>query len=266
MDKVFTWRNSDLSYRIYGSGSKSLIAFHGYGQSKEVFKDLVDVFGSEYQVVACDLPFHGKTIWRESEAIQDHEIYALSQEFLTHLNIDKKFTVLGYSIGGNFALALTAAFPTRVDSLWLLAADGLRFKPGFWFITRTILGRWFFNGFINFPRPVFFLIRLLHRLKVYPDKLVQFFMNNIDSKEKRKAIYKRWRSVSVMLRKNRFIWSQINSQNIPVKMFFGRFDKIIPVRNAIRFSKPLNKVNLVILEDGHQILNKKTYTKMKEVL
>ena len=180
--------------------------------------------------------------------------------------MDGNFQVLGYSIGGNYALALSVAFPKKVDKLWLLAADGLKFKLGFWFVTRTWLGKWFFKGFVHFPGPIFLGIRVLSKMGFYPDKLVQFFMTNIATKDKRESIYQRWRSVSIMLRKNKEILARINKYSVPVEMFFGRFDKIIPLRNAINFAKKIDRVNLVILEDGHQILHSKTYKKMKEVL
>jgi pimeloyl-ACP methyl ester carboxylesterase len=265
VDKVFHWNNSVISYCIYGTGKKAIIAFHGFGQTKEIFKELSSVFGPDYQVIAVDLPYHGATIWRGSETIDDSQLLELTTDFLSHLELQDKISLLGYSIGGNYALAMSLAFPTRVHHLWLLAADGLKFKLGFWFITHTLLGKWLFKGFVVFPQPAMLTLQLLGWLRIYPKKLKTFFMNSISSKEKRIAIYKRWRSVSRMKINPKPVSDVLNKNEIHVDLVFGRYDKIIPLRNAVRFNDKLRSSNLLILEQGHQLLNAETYGKMKDI-
>ena len=266
MEKVFNWKNSTIAYTHYGVGQKSIIAFHGYGQTKEMFGPFTEVFGQDYQIIAVDLPFHGNTVWKGKEMLDPAEVYAFSQAFLEHVNVQDRFSVLAYSIGGNYALSLASAFATRVDRLWLIAADGLKFKPGFWFITRTVLGKWLFKGFVQFPGPAIGLIKLLNFVGFYPDKLRQFFLTSISDKQKRIAIYKRWRSVSQMVRNQKEVLDALNGAHIRVDMYFGRYDKIIPLKNAVEFDRKLDYSRLVILEDGHQLLHRITYQKMKEDL
>lgn len=266
MDKVLNWKKSSISYATYGVGPKPVIAFHGYGQTKEVFKRLSDVFGSDYQIVAVDLPFHGKTIWKGQEMVEEEELMAFSQDFLKAVGVHAKFSVLAYSIGGNFALSIASVFAERMDTLWLLAADGLKYKPGYRFITQTVLGKWVFKGFVEFPQPAIGIIKLLHFIGFYPYKLKQFFLSNISTKEKRYDIYRRWRSVSVMIRSRREVIRKLNKHHIRVNLLFGKYDKIISYKSAIKIDRQLKNSNLVILEDGHQLLNEQTFKELKKLL
>jgi pimeloyl-ACP methyl ester carboxylesterase len=259
VDKVFEWRHSSLSYRVFGTGQKTILAFHGFGQTKTVFENLGEVFGPGYQVVAIDLPFHGNTTWGESETINQNDLHEFTRQFLEHLDLQNSFELFGFSIGCNYALAMSYAFPSKIDRMWLIAADGIKFKPGFWFITHTLLGKWIFRGFIKLPKPAYAAIWLLNKLGIYPNKLKDFFVKSISTREKRVAIYKRWRSVSRMQVKTADVVKVLNDNHIHVNLIFGRYDKIIPLRNAIAFNKKLSSSDLLVLEQGHQLMNSETF-------
>lgn len=266
MDKLFHWKNSTISYTVIGNGEKQILAFHGYGQTKESFHEFESILPPDYQIIAVDLPFHGETIWKGKEMVEREEMKQFSSAFLEHLDIHKPFSVMAYSIGGNFALSVAYHFAEWVDKIYLFAADGLKFKPGFWFVTRTLAGKWLFKGFVQFPGPAVALIKLLNGVGIYPDKLRHFFLKSIETKELRIAIYKRWRSVARFGVPKRELIRRLNKHKVALRLYFGKYDKVIPLRNAVQFNKKLKQSKLTIIEDGHQLINKKTLEYFKEEL
>ena len=57
---------SRLRLLRFGSGERLLIALHGFGDKAELFAPPAKALGTEYTVIAFDLPFHGETEWRQN--------------------------------------------------------------------------------------------------------------------------------------------------------------------------------------------------------
>ena len=251
---VFNWKSSTLFYHKWGKGTKLMVAFHGYGQDGLAFKAITSEIEDHYTIVAIDLPYQGKTRWREPQALSGTELKELIQAFLAHFGHREKVSIMAYSIGGNYALGLAWQYPELIEELILIAADGLKFKPYFWFLTRTRLGRWLFGGFVNGPHLVFFFLWVMKVLHLYPKRVVSFFRNSISTRNQRAALMMRWISVSRILPKLDLVTEAINKHQIPVRLLFGRRDKVIPYTNALAFSKRIKDVKIEIPDQGHQLL------------
>ena len=151
-----------LHYEKFGTGPKTLIAFHGFGQDANIFKAYTPQLNA-YTVYSFDLFFHGQSIWNAKHRLTHHLWAALFKEFLKYQNI-AGFDVIAYSLGGRFALSLFRAYPNQISSLTLIAPDGLR--PHFWYrmATATRLNRLFF-AFLMRNRFTFIgLAKTLNRL------------------------------------------------------------------------------------------------------
>ncbi|HEY5824200.1 MAG TPA: hypothetical protein VIT44_07545, partial [Cyclobacteriaceae bacterium] len=61
------FKNATLHYIKSGSGPKSLLLFHGFGQDHRSFDDLTIVLAGEYTLYSFDLFFHGESSWRNDE-------------------------------------------------------------------------------------------------------------------------------------------------------------------------------------------------------
>lgn len=100
------------------NGNRPLLMFHGYGQDASVFKHI--------EGYSIELFFHGNSIWNKGEEpLEKSEWKDIIDEFLNKNNITT-FSVLGFSMGGKFALATLEAFPGRVKEIILLAPDGVQ--------------------------------------------------------------------------------------------------------------------------------------------
>ena len=70
-----TRQDGQLFYEIFGSGPEVLLAFHGFGQDRTIFKKWASTLESKYIFYAFDLFYHGeshrpfqnlsKTEWQE---------------------------------------------------------------------------------------------------------------------------------------------------------------------------------------------------------
>src|SRR5690349_5025567 len=106
-----------------------MLAFHGFGQGKEAFSTFGEALSSDYTLYSFDLFFHGKSEWNYEEEPLEKEFWSeIIQRFLKEQDI-RSFSVVGYSMGGKFALATVEAFPTHVKEVYLLAPVGIWISP-----------------------------------------------------------------------------------------------------------------------------------------
>ncbi len=266
MDNVFNWRDSKINYITFGTGDETLICFHGYGQNCQIFSVLEPSLSQKYTVVSVDLPFQGKTVWGEKSKLSTELLCELIHQFLAHVNASSKISIMAYSIGGNYALGFASAFPEKINAIWLIAADGLKVKPMFNFVTKTALGRALFQSFVLYPSWVFYSLKWAKRLRIASSKVVKFYYSTMDSKLKRQALLDRWSSTArISVNPSKAI-EAINAHGIKIRLIFGLRDSVIPVKNAERFAIKVNDVVLKKVDSGHQLLKPETNAIIEDML
>lgn len=108
-----------LYYEIHGSG-QPLLLLHGGMTSLADFGFMLPTFAKTRQAIAFDRQGHGRTA--DSDRPFTLENWAdEAAALLDHLNI-KQADVLGYSTGGEVALAFAMRHPKRVRKLVLISA------------------------------------------------------------------------------------------------------------------------------------------------
>lgn len=223
------------------TGDRSLLMFHGFGQDASVFKGL--------EGYSFDLFFHGKSVWSKSEMpLEKSEWKQLINDFLDKEKI-QQFSVLGFSMGGKFALATLEAFPDRVKEIILLAPDGIKTSTWYSLATYPIALRKFFKGMIGNHQRFLRIARASRKLGLIDKGVLRFVETQMDSEEKRKRVYYSW----VVFRHLKFdldkIKKIISENNIDVKVFVGRYDKIIKAEYMKRLTS-----RVTILDAGHNDL------------
>ena len=109
---------SALYAEVSGKGRRDLVLLHGWGMNLRVFDGLAAALAPRYRVIAIDLPGHGRSDWDASihtpaaQAFRVHETLA---------PLTTRYHLLGWSLGGQFALDLAAAMPAAIERLVLVA-------------------------------------------------------------------------------------------------------------------------------------------------
>ncbi|MCB9262386.1 MAG: alpha/beta hydrolase [Flavobacteriales bacterium] len=258
MEKQFYWRQSVINYQEFGNGVETLICFHGYGQDSTVFNVLQPSLGKRYRMISIDLPYQGKTQWNETEKLSPELLGNLMQSFLLEIGSSARLSLLGYSIGGNYALGFAVAFPQKINAVWLIAADGLKPKPAFNFITKTNIGRWLFKSFVLFPGWMLATVKFAGKIGMIKTKAMKFYLSTIDTKAKREKLFLRWSSTARIAPGSKKSLDSLLRNKIRTIMIYGKNDSVISYRYAQKFHQVLPNSVLCLINKGHKLLDAET--------
>jgi pimeloyl-ACP methyl ester carboxylesterase len=248
--------NSRIFYSCWGTGSKVLFCFHGYGESAGSFAFLEETLGRDYTLVVIDFPFHGQTQWAGELFFEPRDLVALMEEITLRSSGSKtSWTLMGYSMGGRVALHLLQLVPERIGKLVLLAPDGLQMNPWYWLATQTRPGNRLFRYTMAHPRWLFFLLRAGNALKWVNPGIYKFTFRYIDDVKVRQDLYIRWTTMRGFRPDLAVVRNIIRSKKIPVRLLYGRYDRIIRAERGERFREGIEELcHLHILPSGHQLL------------
>lgn len=247
-----------LHYLKSGSGKKFLIAFHGYGQDAAQMLFLAPEPAHRYTLLSFDLPYHGRTLWDSRDLFWERETTVLFATALQRQFGIERWALAGYSLGGRLCLCLAEYTPASVERVTLLASDGLVKNHLYYWLTRTRTGGTAFRHFIS--HPVFYkqlagALRYLHLL--HPARHQLFLQCTRDPKALRQ-LYLTWRSMSRLLPCKQELQRHITKYQIPVHLFMGAYDRIIPPRQGFLFARDMPGTQVHLLKKGHQLLDKST--------
>ena len=251
MQQSLTYKNSTLSYQKSGQGDKVLLLFHGFGQHHRTFAALTETLSAHYTLYAFDLFFHGSSQWNDGERPLEKEMW---KEIMLNFQNEHKienFSVLGFSMGGKFALATLELFPARVEHIFLLAPDGIKTSLWYSLATYPLVLREFFKSMILKPGRLHAITSTLHSLRLVDNGLLRFAESQMDTKEKRERVYYSW----VVFRHLHFDMNEIadliKRHSTKLTLLVGKHDKIITARNMQALLRHLSDFQLEILDTGH---------------
>ena len=250
-NSIIEFGNSKLFYQKSGKGSKHLLLFHGFGQNHQVFEPWTQQLSDTYTLYAFDIFFHGQSerTFRE-EPVEKSDWKEIIRLFLEENDIHH-FSLLGFSMGGKFALCTLELFSGKVDELFLLAPDGI--KTSFWYSLATypVALRKLFKSMIDKPGRFHTIAQMANKLGLVDKGVLRFAQSQIDSWDKRERVYYSW----IVFRHFKFIMDSIariiNTRQIRVMMIIGKYDRIITVKNMNRLLDKLTSADLKIIDTGH---------------
>lgn len=126
---------SALHAQVTGRGRRDLVLLHGWGLNLRIWDALAAELERRFRLIAIDLPGHGGSDWDPDAHTPAAQAWRVHQ---TLAPLTTRYSLLGWSLGGQFALDLAAAMPAGIERLVLvattprfLAAPGWRFGlPG----------------------------------------------------------------------------------------------------------------------------------------
>jgi len=268
----FNYKNSIIAYYRFGSGLKQVICFHGYGEDATTFEFLSKYAGNQFTFYAIDLPFHGKTVWKDQLTFTESDLVEITQKILHQDNQkskieNQKLLLLGFSLGGRIALSLYQSMSEKIENLILLAPDGLKVNFWYWLSTQTWLGNKFFAFTMKHPGWFFMLLKLLHKLKLVNTSIYKFCTHYVNDAQARQVLYTRWTTLRKLKPNISGIKKLIKENKTPVSILYGRHDRIILSSVGEKFKKGIEEqCVLTIIHSGHQVLHEKHVKEIVESL
>lgn len=250
----FTYHQSIIAYKRYGTGSRLLFCFHGYGENGETFELMESFIGNDFVLIALDLPFHGDTKWNENF----FEPQQLKEIVLAIAGNVNRFSLTGFSLGGRIALQLLQLIPDKIERVVLFAPDG--FHKNFWyrFVTQSNFGNRIFRYLMKHPLLLFVSMRLSKAsglLNATFFKIAHYYLND---PAERKLLYKRWTCLRNFRPDLQKISGLIKKDKIQLKLVFGAYDKVILSRSAQSFINGIeDHATIYEIEAGHGLLKEK---------
>ena len=261
--KFISYKSSQISYCRFGSGPNKVICFHGYGEEASLFGFLEKYTGNQYVFYSIDLPFHGKTVWKDGLTFTNYDLQQIVEKIFAENNSkdqspDFNLSLIGFSLGGRVALSFFQANPGKVERIILLAPDGLKVNFWYWLATQTSIGNNFFAFTVKYPGWFFSFLNLLNKLKWVNASIFKFVNYYIGDATVRNLLYNRWTTLRKLKPHLSLIKSLIRKKNIPVRLMYGQYDRIILSSVGEKFKKGIEaQCTVTVIPSGHQLLNEK---------
>jgi pimeloyl-ACP methyl ester carboxylesterase len=260
MESYFiTYKSSQIHYYQYGTGNKLLLCFHGYGESGASFGFLEKYIAGDFTAIALDFPLHGQTIWSEGMNFDASDLLVIIDKIINSKSIPKqKKCLLGFSMGGRVALALMEHITEDIEKIILVAPDGLTISFWYWLATQTILGNRLFYLTMQYPGWFFFLLKIGNMLRIINQSVFKFASHYLHNKPIRTILYNRWTLMRKFRPNSKKIKQLVIHNQIPTKLLYGEFDRIIRYQVAEQFRIGIESLcTLDIIHSGHQLLLEK---------
>lgn len=255
---------SKVHYIRFGKGEKLLIALHGFSERANSFNALQESLSSVYIVYALDLPFHGQTEWSK-ETYNQEDISAVFKLILEKEN-QSQLDLMGYSLGGRIVQKLLFEWKEQIDKVYLIAPDGLKTKGMFNAHLTPVWIRYFLKRLVKNPVWFINLSTRLNKWSLLDRFSSKFVLYHLKTKENRDRLFNTWISLDQFVLYPHKLKKFLAEHPIPVELYYGTKDKIIPAESGKQLSEGLSHVRLNLLEDGHLLLNEKLNEMLKRQL
>jgi pimeloyl-ACP methyl ester carboxylesterase len=261
-----SWNGSSLYYTKTGSGNRVVVLFHGFGQDHSLFAGVFDALSEEFTSYSFDLFFHGRSNWAHGERpISIEEAKTFFEKFINREGI-QRFSIIGYSIGCRFALACLAAKPQNVESLLLVAPDGLIGNVWYSMSTGSVAMRGLFRHAIRHPRLFRSIVRLVRFLRLAHPKALRFSEAMMRDSQRREKVFHSWvvfRRLGMTLTT---LHDLVSKYRIKCFVILGRKDEIIAPAAWERKLNKLTNIELRHSDGSHHRMPQELPTMVKDIL
>ena len=240
-----------LTYIKYGSGPTVWLAFHGIGQDATCFAPFGERLARTHTLYSIDLPFHGQRTpddW--PPVITQSHWQRLLADFLAAHRIDR-FSVVGFSMGGRFALITAQQFAPHLNELLLLAPDGI--TDDYWYRlgTSTRPGRATLRFLLKHTPFLLTLGRGLVRLGLLSAARLRFVEATTKNPAQRDQIYLSWTGFTTFRTELIPLAKLLRQQQVRVRLFLGQFDAVLPRSRTRPLETALPSCEVTVLPTGH---------------
>ena len=211
----------ELNYKIIGEG-KELLFIPGWNDNLNHFVDIANKL-KNYKVILIDLPNQGNSK-PYNKKIEMNEYIEMIARFLDNNNLNPKI-IIGHSFGGKLAFLYALKYP--IERLVLAAPSLIKNKS------------------------------LLTYLKIYKYKFLKYLkykfnlkinLNKYGSKEylNQEGMNKE----NFIIATNNYYNSKLKELKVPLLLYYGKKDKVTPLKEAKYIKRRIKNTRLVIDKSG----------------
>jgi pimeloyl-ACP methyl ester carboxylesterase len=246
-------RKNKIYYKKWGQGPRLLIALHGFAHDHQMFNILQKGLGPHFTVYAIDLPFHGRTKWKE-KSYQPSHIGTMVRYVLQQEGKDQ-FTALGFSYGARIWMASLPLLHSQLSHLYLLAPDGLRTQ---WLgIAERTPGPliWLLDQFSKKPDRLPRLADRLRKWRLINRFAHRFVHHHLGTIKNKSRLFNTWRSMQHFRVNKRDVKKLLAENSIPLTVIVGKRDSIIALSAVKSLVKDLPGAQLHLLNKSHFLID-----------
>ena len=261
----------NLHYYKYGGGPKIMLCFHGYGMHGKQFKVLETTLGDQYTLYGFDLFFHKETKLKNQElsavemGITKKDFATLILEFCKFESINR-FSVIGYSMGTHYATVVTEQLGELVDEYIVAAPSCLHPGVLLKFFSKYKIGNSIIKQLALNSNALFSFLKFLRKLNIIDQEAYQILFNEIGTPELRFNCYACFVYLRFFETDKKQLKGVLNQKNIKSVFIFGKRDKAYPPKYGLRFINNLKNAQLIILDEGHEMIKKSFVQQLTNVL
>lgn len=251
-----------LTYRSFGQGKNVWVAFHGFGQSAELYQNWIEEL-PDARILSFDLFFHGKSHYRPAKYTLDEKAWLAAMEKILKDEKVEDFNLLAFSLGGRKALQLFNHCPARINRLVLMAADG--FKANFWYqlATRVYPVQWLFRYSILQPTPFWKVRDFLQCTGLVNRSLARLATRQMERRSQRYQVFATWMTYRKLQCPLKEIKKNIATHKSKIQLFAAQHDRLITPQLLAKVAKQIPEAELQIIPCGHFSLPEKVKTALK---
>ncbi|MFY0625019.1 MAG: alpha/beta hydrolase [Reichenbachiella sp.] len=257
--------SNELEYCLYGDKNEYLIAFPGFGESYEVFETLAMEL-SNISVLSINPYFLGGSKRNaKGKYLKNDEWKITLGELLKYLKINR-FSVLGFSLGGRFAISTFSSFENSMDHLILVAVDGIEKRFIYELATFPLGMQQLFFFLMKKPKLLFSLVKLCDSIGIMNSYNVKFVMSQLESEEARMSVFYSWISFKELRISRKKLAQRMSNSIVKGALIFGQKDKVVGVRNHHKFLSDVKNVEILNLPYGHYKLVENGLPEIQKIL
>jgi pimeloyl-ACP methyl ester carboxylesterase len=242
----------DIVAHDHGQGP-ALVLIHGIGSDSRAWGKIGPGLTARFRVLTVDLP--GISLLHLAD--QPPSLTALAREVdaaMTSRDLDA-YSIVGHSYGATVALASAQAFPTRVQTLTLVAPGGFgpEINPALRLMTSRTGGVLLRIAQTERVRTRVERVAKRYRARAKPARSIDELVDTYNRLSSREAQRHFRRSVASALDAKRALGSStITAPDLPIQIIWGQDDLVLPVWQSQTASRLLRAQSVhVIAGAGH---------------
>ncbi|MEJ5994673.1 alpha/beta hydrolase [Pedobacter sp. Du54] len=260
-----------LHYYKFGTGSKQMLCFHGFGMHGKQFRVLEEKLGSTYTFWGFDLLFHKQTALKDNNlatiknGIPKSKLAEVIRSFCNHEQIND-FSVIGYSMGTHYATALVEEMPERINEYIVAAPSSLNPGVVVRFFGKNKLGNKMLEKLILNEKVTLGLINLFRRLRIIDNSVRAILFNEVSTPQLRFALYATFTSLKRFETDEEKLIRGLTTYQIKSIFIFGKRDRNYLPAIGNTFFKKYTPTEIIILDEDHDMINPNFATKLATLL